>query len=59
MQKKKIYLLHGTLSLNNGGITMDAWKPMNPTAHNFTLIGQTIGVIAMGIAMVVAFIVFA
>lgn len=49
----------GTLSLNDGGITMDAWKPVNPTYRNFALIGQFMGVVAMGIAMVAMAIVFA
>lgn len=40
-------------------IIMDAWKPVNPTYRNLTIIGQAVGVIAMGIAMVAMAIVFA
>lgn len=37
---------------------MDAWKPNNPTARNFKLIGQGFVAVAIGIAILAMFIVF-
>lgn len=36
---------------------MDAWKPKNPTARNFELIGQGIVAVAIGIAILAMFVV--
>lgn len=49
--KRKMFMWNGQLYLNNGGITMDAWKPQNPTYHNMKLVSQGIGVATMVIAI--------
>lgn len=37
---------------------MDAWKPNNPTARNFELIGQGIVAVAIGFAIAMMFVIF-
>lgn len=58
LQKKKMSLWSGQLSLNDRGITMDAWKPKNQIYRNFVIAVQFVEVIAMGIAMLAMCIAF-